>query len=236
MGCLAAEPVAVSDGPAGARSGPVTMDATPIQPVPSRDLRLTTTTELLEALRRDVGASAWSGFVARYTPVLQGVAAKLGLGPDDAEDVTQQTLLEFIRDFRRGEFDRRRARLRTWIFSILRNRVADIHRLRARDASALGVLATGEVPTDELLDDLWQRQVERRQLEEALAALRGQSQISPRSLLAFELTVLRDVPPEAAASECGLSVNAVYIAKSRVTKRLELLVAELASAYSEELT
>lgn len=198
--------------------------------------RLTTTTELLDALRRGPQASAWSGFVDRYTPVLRGVASKLGLGPDDAEDVAQQTLMEFIRDFGRGSFDRRKARLRTWLLAILRHRVSDLRRLRARDAAVLGIQPIPDAPGDEVLDSLWQRQIERRRLEEGLAAIRTESKLSAKSLLAFELTVLRGVPHEAAAVECGMTVNAVYIAKGRVLRRLESLVAALDLAFSEDLS
>lgn len=207
------------------------------QPHPdsSADFRLTTTTELLEALGRGSGASVWLGFLERYTPVLRGVAGKLGLGPEDAEDVAQQTLMEFVRDFGRGRFDRNRARLRTWILSILRHRVADIRRLRARDAAVAGVRTAAEGPSDEQMDGLWQREVDRRQIEEALELLRTRWRTSAASLRAFELTALRDVPAKAAALECGLSVNAVYLAKFRFTQRLKEIVAELAPAYSEDL-
>jgi RNA polymerase sigma-70 factor (ECF subfamily) len=200
-------------------------------------VRLTTTTELLVALRRGRDEPAWNLFVDRYRPVLVGVARQLGLGAEDSQDAAQQTLLEFVRDFGLGRYDRTRSRLRSWLMAILRHRVADLHRLRVRqgtrDSRSDIELAELDRSASETLDRMWQSELDRRVLEEALGRLRADAQIADRSLRAFELTVLQDVPAEAAAEACGMTVNAVYIARGRIASRLRRIIAALEPAFDE---
>ncbi|MFO0873877.1 MAG: sigma-70 family RNA polymerase sigma factor [Phycisphaerales bacterium] len=205
---------------------------------------LTTTTQLLESLRRGHDEPVWSLFVERYRPVLVAVARRMGLDAEDAEDAAQQALVEFARDFGRGRYDRSRGRLRTWLLAILRHRVADLKRLRSRRAPGAPTNPEGRAHSSRLeeivdagaedaLERIWQAEIERRVLETALDRLRGEGHVTERSLRAFELMVLRDVSAEAAAEACGMTINAVYIARGRVAARLRRLVELLAPAYDE---
>ena len=45
---------------------------------------------------------------------------------------------------------------------------------------------------------------------------------------------LRGVPAPEAASQCGMTVDQVYVAKSRITRRLRDLVRELTDAFEED--
>lgn len=197
------------------------------------------TTAMLVSLRRGRDDPAWDVFVERYQPILVGVARHLGLGAEDALDVTQQTLLEFVRDFQADRYDRSRGRLRHWVLGILRHRVADLQRMHGRErrhARSVGEAppaAIDGVPAD-VIEGAWQREVDRRMLEDALQSLREQTRVSPQSLKAFELTAIRGVPAEAAASACGMSVDGVYVARSRVAARLRQILSDIERAYAEE--
>ena len=68
----------------------------------------------------------------------------------------------------------------------------------------------------------------------ALAVLRDESQVDDRTLMAFELVALRGVPAAEAASQAGMSVEQVYVAKSRLTKRLRELVEKMTEAFEED--
>jgi DNA-directed RNA polymerase specialized sigma24 family protein len=67
----------------------------------------------------------------------------------------------------------------------------------------------------DVFDEEWQRAV----LDAALAEIR--QQFDEKTVLAFERYALQEEDAERVASELGLTVNAVYIAKSRVLTRLE---------------
>ncbi len=182
--------------------------------------RTTTTTALLDALRVGDDAATWSTFIDRYTPILQAVARRLGLGDEDAADIAQQTLLEFVRDMRSGKYDRTRGRLRSWIVAIAEHRSRDLRRraqIRDRHASALPPL----VPTDQpALEAMWDEEERRAIAAVAWQRVRDTSQLDERTLRAFELVALRSVPAPEAARECGMSVDHLYVAKHRVAARL----------------
>ena len=193
---------------------------------------LTTTTQLLEALRVQDDDGAWSLLVERYQPVLRGIGRRLGLRDVDAEDAAQQTLVDVVRGLREGRFDRERGGLRRWTLAILRRRISDIQRLQVR--ATRGVLeagASGEQPLDDgRLDGLWNDELHRHILGLALARLRTETRLADATLRAFELTAVREVPVEAAAEECGMTREEVYVARNRVLSRLRTIIADLEAA------
>ncbi|MBL9149769.1 MAG: sigma-70 family RNA polymerase sigma factor [Phycisphaerae bacterium] len=186
---------------------------------------LTTTTQLLASLRSGENEPAWSLLVARYEPVLVGVARRMGLGEADAADAAQQTLVDMVREVRGGGFDRQRGGLRRWALGILRHRVVDI--VRARPA-AIDVRERRIIDVD--LEESWEAEFERHLAVTALESLRTSTRFNPNTLLAFELTVIREVPPQAVAIECGMSTDEVYVARSRVARKLRDTMADLRKA------
>ena len=67
-----------------------------------------------------------------------------------------------------------------------------------------------------------------------MGLLRDEAALDDRTLQAFELVALRGVPPSEVGPQCGMSVDQVYVAKSRVTKRLREVVADLTAAFEED--
>jgi RNA polymerase sigma-70 factor (ECF subfamily) len=201
---------------------------------------LHTTAQLLHAVRGGTDDPAWALFTERYEPLLMSVARRLGFGAEDAQDLSQQTLLEFVRELRAGRFDRQRGRMRTWILAIARNRARDLgRRQRRRREQGAGVAAAAEEPLDQGSLDLeleaaWEQESSARIAQEAFARLRESQALADRTLLAFELTALRDVPVAEVASQCGMSVDQVYVARSRVAARLRAIMDEVRQAWQED--
>ena len=90
-----------------------------------------TTTALLEGLFDPANQELWRHFDERYRPVIIAFARRLGVEPTDAADIAQETLVQFLRDYREGKYDRNRGRLHCWIIGIAKHRIADQFRLRA---------------------------------------------------------------------------------------------------------
>lgn len=192
-----------------------------------------TTTRLLDALLEARNEPAWSQIDARFRPVIAGLARRLGLEGSDAEDVAQQSLVEFLRAYREGRYDRSKGRLSSWILGIA-HRTA-LHALRTRRrAPSLAGTALGEVPDEGALRSIWDEERDREIISRALAVLRDESQVDDRTLTAFELVALRGVPAVEAAAQAGMSVEQVYVAKSRLTKRLRELVETMTEAFEED--
>lgn len=192
-----------------------------------------TTTRLLDALRDLGNEPVWAHIDARYRPVLAGLARRLGLNEADADEVAQQALAEFVRAYRDGRYDRSKGRLSSWILGIAHH--TTLHAIRSgRREIAVGSTALSEVPDEAALRSIWEDERDRSILERALGMLRDESSVDDRTLLAFELFALRGVPVAEVGVRCAMSVDQVYVAKSRVTKRLKQLVEELTLAFEED--
>ncbi|MFO0875714.1 MAG: sigma-70 family RNA polymerase sigma factor [Phycisphaerales bacterium] len=193
---------------------------------------LTTTTQLLDALRVRDDGGAWALLVERYDPVLRGVGRRFGLGEQDAEDAAQQTLLELVRGLRANQFDRARGGLRNWTLAILRNRIRDMQRSKAGRIARSGRVVLG-APPEAQLETIWQEEVQRQVLAIALSRLRSETRMAESTLRAFEFTAMREVPVQAAARDCGMSPEEVYVARNRVLGCLRGVSAEVEEAMEE---
>ena len=184
-----------------------------------------TSLTLLEGLRDPRNDVAWQRFAARYRPMVVSFAAGLGLSENDAQDAAQDTLLAFAQAYRQGAYDRRKGRLRSWLFGIAYRKVKDIQRAMGKEqvmadrSDATGCLASVPAPDEaqQLWDDQWQRAV----LDACLAEVARH--VDPNTFAAFRLYVLEQWPAKKVAEDLGLSRNAVYIAKNRVISRMREL-------------
>ncbi len=200
---------------------------------PESGLATRTTTKLLDALLDLSNEPAWAQIDARYRPVIGGLARRLGLSTTDAEEVAQQTLAAFVREYRDGRYDRTKGRLSSWILGIARNTALHLRRTNQRPAGAAAALLP-DIPGEPDLRPIWDDERDRSIFDRAMGMLRDETAVDDRTLKAFELVALRGAPASAAADQCGMSVDQVYVAKSRVTKRLRDLVAELTEAFEED--
>lgn len=200
---------------------------------PENILATRTTTKLLDALHDRSNELIWEQIDARYRPVVAALARRLGLSVSQADEVAQQTLSEFVRAYREGRYDRTKGRLSSWIMGIAHHTALRAQRAAGRDASPLGTQAES-VCDEPSLRGMWTEERDRLILGRALATLRDDSNIDDRTLLAFELVGLRGVPASEAAAQSGMSVEQVYVAKSRLTKRLREQVELLTRAFEED--
>jgi RNA polymerase sigma-70 factor (ECF subfamily) len=188
-----------------------------------------TSSSLLERVRaRD--AAAWERLVDLYTPLVYRWCRQAGLSPDDAADVVQEVLVSVARsidDFRgagpSGSF-------RAWLRGITRHRLLDLFRRRHGSPQARGgteaqleflqvaepmeVSATGAPGAEE--DALWRRVLELVRAE-----------FEDRTWQAFWRVVVDARTPAETASELGMTLAAVYKAKSRVLRRVRDQLGEL---------
>lgn len=196
-------------------------------------LALRTTTKLLDALGERDNEPAWHHINTRYRPVIAGLARRLGLKDADADEVAQQTLSEFVRAFREGRYKREKGRLSSWILGIAHHTAAKALRDGKR-ASSPGQTAMADVPDESELRGIWTDERDRAIVSRAISLLRDEASIDERTLEVFELIAFRGVPAGEAASQCGMSVDQAYVAKSRVTKKLREVVEKLTAAFEED--
>ena len=194
-------------------------------------LRTTTTTLLLQRLRDAQNHAEWGEIDARYRPVFVGVGMQMGLRRDEAEEVAQESLAQFARDYLDGRYDRERGRLRAWLIGICRHRVLDAHRRRAQRGSRRGESALLNLADTNAVAEAWEEQEERVVFQRAMEELLASYRIAPGTLRTFEMVAVKGVPAVTVAESVGITVDEVYRVKHRVTRRLREIVAQLTVAY-----
>ena len=186
-----------------------------------------TSKTLLEAIRHAPDDERWQRLVELYTPFIRGILINRGVRGHEADDVVQNVLVVVVR--RLPEFDRQRVgSFRSWLRSITVNTMRDHWRAAGRNA------ATGVAIRDlvEQLDDprselsqKWDAEHNRHVLSYLLDQVR--SEFQEKTFRAFHLQAVEGREVEQVAEDLEMSANAVYIARSRVMKRLREMGAEL---------
>lgn len=176
----------------------------------------TTPVSLLERLRDPRDRPAWDRFVQLYTPLLFHWARRLELQDPDAADLVQDVLTTLVQKLPgfRYEPDKR---FRGWLWTVTLN-LSRQHRRRAAlpvrpDPAALEECeVSGELAA--LEDDEYNRHLVARALQLMQAEFRE------TTWKACWEHVIEGRPAAEVASELNMSVGAVYVAKSRVLRRL----------------
>jgi len=182
-----------------------------------------TSPSLLERLRARPDSEAWWQLVELYSPLIYGWLRRHSLQHQDVEDLVQEVLRVVVRELPHFQYDPERGSFRSWL------RAVTVHRLQAywrsqqarpvaagnsSLASMLEQLADPRSDLSRLWDQEHDRHVARRLLEMI------QPEFEATTWQAFQRTALDGIKASLVAAELGLSVNAVFIAKSRVMRRL----------------
>ena len=188
-----------------------------------------TTTTILEELRDYENRQAWDRLVERFRRPIASFVRQTGVQPGDCEDVAQNALVAFAEAYRSGKYDRTKGKLSRWLFGIayrhaLRQLRKDQRTPRA-PAPPEGRTDAGPFLDEATATDVWDRIWDRHLLEMGIE--RARRDFAPETFRAFELVVLEDQAPPAAAETLGVPVKTVYNAKHRVLKRVRELITEL---------
>jgi RNA polymerase sigma-70 factor (ECF subfamily) len=189
---------------------------------------LHTRPSLLMRLRDSADDSAWRTFVATYAPLLYHWCRRAGLQDADAADVSQEALLQVVRSIRTFAYQPQRGRFRDWLGLVVRRRLSRFREQRGRGAAA-GSAEAEQFPEQAdaaPADPEWIAEFNAQVLRVALEKIRPEFEDSTWQV--FEQTWLAGRSAAEAAAQAGLSIQAAYVAKHRVLKRLEAEVLHLA--------
>jgi RNA polymerase sigma-70 factor (ECF subfamily) len=188
--------------------------------VPSSD---STSTRLIARIRRRE-SDAWQRLVSSYGPLVYGWARQAGLQASDAADVLQETFRAVAAGIDGFEHGSAGTTFRGWLWTIARNKIRDHFRRQKQRRE------TGGANADELLQQIPDSPPEDltssgtvelthvRLVQTTVAFV--QAEFEPRTWQAFWRVAALDQPPAAVAADLGMSVGALYVAKSRVLRRL----------------
>jgi RNA polymerase sigma factor (sigma-70 family) len=187
---------------------------------------------LLVRLKDPQDGQAWAEFVAIYGPLIDRLARARGFQEADAADLVQEVFRTVAGAIDRYDPDPARGSFRGWLCRIARNLMINL--LAAR---RIRPQATGDSNVREMLERVpapdsaetaqFDAEFRRRLFHWAADQVRGEFRES--TWKAFWLTAVDGQEPGAAAEAVGISVGAVYIAKSRVMARLRAVIEEVES-------
>ena len=177
-----------------------------------------TSVSLLGRLQTSRDDRSWRRFAELYTPLLLHWCRRAGVTQADADEVAQEVLLAVYEKL--SGFERRRdGSFRFWLRTVTFNKCRERQRRKnpaapAADSvhwSGVGIAATGETPLEaaEYSDRLVAR---------ALQLM--QSEFEPNTWKACWEHVVSGKSAAEIGAALGMSEGAVYVAKSRVLRRL----------------
>ena len=175
-------------------------------------------------LRAQTGEeNAWKALTALYRPLMAAWLNRQGVPPHDLEDLSQEILLRVVKHLPGFQHSGPRGAFRAWLRTIVCNRTTDYWRALDTDTQASGGSgATAALQQladpDSDLNRQWDEEHDRYVLNCLLDLV--EEEFEATTLRAFRRLALDGASGAETAQELGLSVAAVYVAKSRVLQRI----------------
>jgi len=184
----------------------------------------TTRASLLQRVKNPQDQESWREFFRIYQPLLYRYARIRGLGREDAEELTQQCLTLLTEKMSTFEYASEKGGFKHWLRRIAINKINDFFKKRKLPVGKSGDFRR---PQERELapDEVWERQWQKRHLQYCLQQV--QREVIASTYKAFEYHVLCSWPVEKVAETLNISVDQVYTAKSRITRRLRTKMREL---------
>lgn len=184
-----------------------------------------TSISLLRRLRDSDHDDAWRRFVDLYAPLIYYWAKGQRLSVTDSSDLVQEVLLVLVKELRQFEYDPLKNRFRGWLRTITVNKATDLRRRQAIEPES------GHEPTIQQVAiatdiDLFEEN-EYRCFIVARALELMQAEFNDETWRACWKQVAEGEKAADVAREMNLSLNMVYLAKSRVLARLRDELREL---------
>lgn len=184
---------------------------------------LITHPSLLLRLKNGDDNSAWAEFVQVYGPMVFGYCRLRRLQESDAADVSQEVLVRLAKSMGEFEYKPELGRFRDWLGKVIHRELLRFWEKRKQHSR----VQNGARTNDEAIDNgaVWIEHFHSEILRKSLANI--QCEFAPETWNAFELSWLENSAVGEVASQLNIPIENVYVAKSRVLKRLRNEVARL---------
>ena len=171
--------------------------------------------------------AAWDELVAIYGPLVYRLALGKGMQPFDADDLVQEVFSAIAKSVHSWLDRPNRGKFRAWLLTIARN--AAINFLTRRPNRPIGVggddaaqmlaeVASLDSDMASHFDLEYRREVYRWAAEQVIES------VAESTWLAFWLTHVKGLSVAAAAEQLSVGEGSIYVSRSRVMNRMQLLV------------
>jgi RNA polymerase sigma-70 factor (ECF subfamily) len=181
-----------------------------------------TRASLLLRIRNSRDSEAWSQFVEVYAPLIYGYARRHGLQDADAADLVQDVLRTVSSAVKKLNYEAEVGTFRGWLFTVARTKLSDLVSRRQSPGRGTGESAMQQFLQNQPVataEEEWNTDYERRLF--AWAAERVRGEVQDMTWQAFWQTTVEGKSGKEVSSVLGMTVAAVYLAKSRVMLRLK---------------
>ena len=185
---------------------------------------------LLVRIRNNGDQQAWNEFVEIYAPLIHAFGMKRGFQDADAADLAQDVISTVVRTIGRFEYERGRGSFRGWLYTVTLNRIRRLATLKKRQPNGTGDSGVHAVLSQEperQSEDEWNRRHRQRLFH--WAADQARANVKKTTWEAFWRTAVLNRPPADVATELGVTVGTVYLAKTRMIARIRDYVSQIES-------
>jgi RNA polymerase sigma-70 factor (ECF subfamily) len=191
---------------------------------------LDTSVSLLERIASRNQEEDWNRLLSIYRPFIDQQVRRYPQLLDQADDIAQEIAMLLLREL--PNFQRQRTgSFRAWLRQVAVNQLRNASRKRKSQPIAIGDSPNIDAMLDELSDPAslaaqrWDAEHDREVLRRVVEIVR--QDVNPTHWRAFQAHVLDEKPVALVAKELGISENVVLLAKSRITKKMQLEAAGL---------
>lgn len=170
---------------------------------------------LLAVLSSDNNELAWAEFTEIYSPVIYRYCRKKGLQEADALEVLQDVLLQVYQYIAAFDYDPDRGRFRAWLQTVTYSRLCRFWKKKSNQQEQTGHEQAIELKEAE---DFFNSEFVYQVTQKALREIRDD--FHDETWQAFHQTWVEQRSADEVATELDRSVGWVYVAKSRVLKKL----------------
>lgn len=173
---------------------------------------------LLLRVRNSSDVAAWETFVRIYGPLIYSYCRRKNLQENDAADVSQEVLTRVSKSIRAFEYDPNKGRFRDWLGRITNNEIIRLLQGKGKSTQDIGVGNNVELVAGQT-DSTWHEHFHASLLDAAIKRI--ECEFEPDTWQIFRSVWIENQTSSQAAAELGFSVEKIYVAKSRVLKRLQ---------------
>ena len=193
------------------------------------DDSLPTRASLLLRLQDLDDHSSWMEFFDRYRRFIFGIALRMGLSRQDAEEVVQDTVISVSRGLPSFSYNPTKGSFKGGLMRVTQHKVVDQFRKLGRQVPTDGLpgetTATAEAAVAQPFDAFWEAEWQHNLLQVATDQLR--LAVSPRNFQIFDWTVRMGRTAEETAKAFGISTVLVRVTKFRVLHEFKRILRRL---------
>ena len=183
---------------------------------------------LLQRLKNWQDESSWQDFFDTYWRLIYHIALQAGLNEAEGQDVVQETMISVAKHMPTFKYDPAIGSFKAWLLTMTRWRIIGQFRKRGPFAehrppsndttSRTDTVEQAIDPAGPAIDEIWERDWEKNLLAAAIAKVKHR--IDPQKYQIFDFNVNQEWAAEKVAARFNVSVDQVYVIKSRVTEKI----------------